>query len=393
MPKRLSSRSGKVRKRKPPPNGMLAFAQTASGMKRLLRSLEAYIPTKVFTSDQKVHGEVLQLNPIQEHAKSAQASISRAKSVCYTRKSRTARRIDFENTVNNHRHTHIILFPGNPGLIEFYRDLMRIIWEQLPEEVCANSTMHGLGLPGHDVRKLNDDRRFGIADHVQYASSYLENVSPPVETSNLVFIGHSYGSYLILRILEANPDLRKRAYFMMLMPAIWYLQKCAGSVLTSMLTGVTRSITTKVAEFVTALLARSPRSLRSTMLGLSGNDSHASDVLQSWIENGRRDLYNNITELLSHEVRDIQSPEDHDFVESLGPRSYLYVVENGDKWCPPEALDAIKAAFGARLTTHIESASTLSHAFVLKDAETELVAEKLSNWITEITEKNVTHEN
>lgn len=368
-----------IRKRHSTRDGLLSFAPALDP--RMLRSLETLLPTvSTYTSPKGVKGEVLSITSVQPRLSKRKrpASHVRTKTIV-----RAGDHIAASSSDYTHKHTHVLLLPGNPGVIDFYRSLMSNIWQRLPEHVVQNMTMTGLGLPGHDFDKLNGVQKYGIADHVQYVIAYLADLQPFIAESNVVLMGHSYGSYLSLRVLKEFPNLSRRAHFVMLMPAIYRLRKCAGSLMTILMTTAARSLTSKAAGLVTALIARSPFQLRSSVLGMSGHDENACQVLHSWIENGRHELYGNITELLRNEVRDIREPGDHQIARSIAPRSYLYCTEN-DRWCPPEALDAIKKAFGENLTIKMEATTNVEHAFVLKMEQTEAVGQVVASWISQM---------
>lgn len=318
-------------------------------------SVTEYPVTEVFMSESGVRGEVLRLGVHPVH-------------------NTTPEKADAPT------HTHVVLLPGNPGLVEYYRPLLRSIFHRLPQDVKDRATVHGLGLPGHDIRELNGTTEYAIQDHVQYCRSYLqsEEVSPPLEKSNIIFIGHSYGSYLGLRIIEEfGKSVTERSSLVMLMPALHQMGECAGAIARFLL-GDRMSTTTWAAWAVTAF---APPVLQDVVVRALGHDTGVADVTRTMLDGRRRGLYLNICSLARDEVKNILEPSMLPLSKIIAGRSLLLYADY-DRWCTPLGRERIVEAFGSELQTEW-AGEGVRHAFVLCKVETEKVVRTVAPWISE----------
>ena len=130
---------------------------------------------------------------------------------------------------------HIILVPGNPGLISYYRSFLSILHSNLNSAgQSRGANVFGCSLAGFEVRdrklsfekkggRRRDDRTFfGVEDQIRFTESvllsYATNLAalaqPPRTASaqasepkpKVILVGHSFGTYIILRILENYHD-------------------------------------------------------------------------------------------------------------------------------------------------------------------------------------------
>jgi pimeloyl-ACP methyl ester carboxylesterase len=326
------------------------------------------LPTHVYTSPSGAKGEVLRYGPRAENRARVLSGATPP-----THSSETARCL----------HTHVFFLPGNPGIIEFYRRWIYELAERLPLDVRESTTIHALGLPGHDVRELNGERVFLIYDHCQYVQSYMQAalVSPPVAESRVIFIGHSYGAHLSLRVLNELPVLASRAGNIMLMPAVWEMGACRTRDIKLLTNETMGNFLIPVATAMTAVI---PNFIRRTVVSWLGLE-HGSEVVISRMMDGRRaNLYNNILSLARCEVREIHDPSDEPACALLGPdRSYLYWTDD-DIWCDHAGVKAIRNAFGQLTVQHAGKAPLVKHAFAQDMAQLESVARTVACWITEL---------
>lgn len=277
----------------------------------------------------------------------------------------------------HHQHTHIIVLPGNPGVVEYYRGYCNELRRRLPHHISENVSIHGLGYPGHDVRRLNGDTMYEIEDHVRYIREYLGTILPKFERSKLVFVGHSYGSYAALRVIK---HLRKKEniWLVMLMPAIWHMGHCAGMLARTLLKDKWGT-TTWTAWATTAL---TPQFFKELYLRIQRHDKDAADISRVVVDGRQRGLYENICSLARDEVKNILDPgaEFAKLLQNISKKSVLCWVKD-DRWCPSQGKERIEEAFGNSLMT--EELQGASHGFVLSDAETREVAKATVGWLCE----------
>lgn len=281
------------------------------------------------------------------------------------------------------RHTHVVFLPGNPGLIEYYRPLLRRLYQQLPHGARQTVTVHGLGLPGHDLRELNGVREFVIQDHLEYCLQYLKSelVVPRVEESDVVIMGHSYGCFLGLKVIRSL-ELEERAGCVMLMPALYRMAECAGIVMRFMIRDIWR-VTTWGAWALTAL---TPPLIRNTVIRSMEHESEVEAVSMRLVDGQRRGLYLNICSLARDEMMQILDPMSEE-VKGLG-RNSLLVYADGDRWCPPEGMKRIREAFGDELQVEF-AGEGVEHAFVLNVEATEKLVRIVVPWVSEVVRKRV----
>lgn len=220
-------------------------------------------------------------------------------------------------------HTHVLLLAGNPGVVE-YRPQQRVLFSRLLQDVKARATVHTLGLPSHDLRQLNAGK-LAIADHVAFARAYLEAdaVFPPFSRSRLVVVGHSYGRYLGMRLIEdMGPDVVRRS-------------GTSGGPRRRLRGACTRCC---------------PRSCGMLWYGCRWHCAGLADVSKAVIDGRRRGLYLNVCSLARDEVRSILEPSDLRAAKTVEERTLLVQVD-GYRWCPPAAQEKIREAFGTGLQT------------------------------------------
>ncbi|CAN7999057.1 unnamed protein product [Ixodes hexagonus] len=110
-----------------------------------------------------------------------------------------------------------IFFPGNPGIIEYYEEFLREVYDNFGGKlhVC------GLSHAGHDVLPKNlrgpspngNWHLYGLQGQVEHK---LDFVKTHVSKDRPVFLaGHSVGAYMVLRILEQRKDLNVRRSFLL----------------------------------------------------------------------------------------------------------------------------------------------------------------------------------
>lgn len=310
---------------------------------------ETYPPTEVFISDSGVQSQVT--------------------------------RYPLRLSQNDTTPTHVILVPGNPGVVTYYQPFMHSLWQRLSQRDTSNFHLHAVGIPGHDFKSLNAHKRFGISDHVDFYVSYVKHIVWAGEQQqtkpNIILLGHSYGSYLALKIIENLPsNLYKHVTPVMLMPCMWEMGNCAGAVLRTFLQDWFRI----VIWFLALIISLIPPLVRDFSIRLCGHRPEVVAVTQE-LTGGltRMDMYSNMAYLARQEMREIRSPVQLKGIAKVTLALAVYV--DHDKWCPPEAEAAIEQAFGRAKLDVKKLGGSVDHAFVLKTAETDKVVEAVADWV------------
>jgi pimeloyl-ACP methyl ester carboxylesterase len=372
----LAARMGRVKAGQPRRDGISKQPRTpratltSGSANGTTPRVAAALPTHIFTSPSGAKGEVLRYGQrVEEHS----------------RVQNGGRPPPWQGRGLEHaQHTHVFFLPGNPGIIEFYRRWVHELGQRLPLDVRESATVHALGLPGHDVRELNGERVFLISDHCDYVESYMQSahISPPIAESRVIFIGHSYGSYLSLRILNRQQSLASRAGFIMLMPAVWEMGACRTreiELLTSNET--TGNVLISMANAFAVVL---PASVRQAFVSRWGLEAGSETIISRMMDGRRANLYNNILSLARCEVREIHDPRSEPASLLLGPsRSYLYWTDD-DIWCDKACVEAIRRAFGNLTVQHAGKNPPVKHAFSIEVVQLEAVARTVASWITDL---------
>ena len=278
---------------------------------------------------------------------------------------------------SNHKHTHLIVLPGNPGLIEYYRPLCNHIRSRLPSNVTDNVSIHALGYPGHDLRQLNSHANFHIQHHVQYVCEYLHTLLPSYKTSNIVFVAHSYGSFLALSVISHLKN-SSNISLVMLMPCIWQMAYCAGPLFRFFI----RDFFTSSTLILTATTLILPNFLKELYINLSAQDRPTAQLSRVVLNGQHRSLFENMFFLARDEMKAILDPhrQFNKVIADIAERS-LFIFAANDKWCPLEAKGRIEEVFGPPLTTHF--LPDVIHGFVMHDHQTRNVAKSLVEWLHE----------
>jgi pimeloyl-ACP methyl ester carboxylesterase len=350
--------------------GTASMAARSRSAAAAARRIASAVPTHVYTSSTGVRAEVLRLAP--PHA----VGVSAVDSV----------------------HTHVVMLPGNPGLIEFYRRYMHEIVQRLPLDVRKATTVHGLGLPGHDVRELNGRNKYLIEDHVAYIRDYLASaqVSPPIvglpeskETTRIIFMGHSYGSYLAMRVLAEESQVASHAHLVMLMPAVVELASCM-PVTVRMFTNAT--VERMMVPFVSGVSRVLPSAALQRLTAAARFEAGAEAVLARMMDGRRAELYRNCLGLARDEADNIRAPKPG-VLMGEGDRAFLYWTDN-DAWCTECSVSVIREAFGEGLTVQKAGEAEklkVDHAFCTNSAQTDAVAAAVVGWIIGICRRQGTN--
>lgn len=343
-----------------------------------VRELENAIPVQVFASDRRVRGEVLRLSTTLPKTEVV-PHVETTSDVVENGYTSSVTQVATPNT------THFVLLPGNPGVVEYYRQFLSLMQARLPQDVRDNVEIHALGLPGHDFRQLNGDTTYGIKEHTEYVLSYLTsgNIRPSLTESSLVLVGHSYGAFLSLQVLDMlTPDVVSRTSLVFAAPCVWNMEQCAGPV-SSFLLRNPFQLTTSSAWLITKLL---PKQLRDGLVRLQQYAPLAESATMRFVDHRRWALYRNVCALAQDEMQTIRALRQYPALSSVAARTFV-ICANEDRWCPPGAVDVMKEAFGPKLTVEYADKSHLkgiTHSFVLHTDQCEKVARVVSGWITEI---------
>ncbi|MED6210040.1 hypothetical protein PIB30_060340 [Stylosanthes scabra] len=96
---------------------------------------------------------------------------------------------------------HVLLVPGNPGVILFYKDFVEFLYEQLE----GTASITAIGHISHTRKNWEHGRLFSLEEQINHKVDFireeLQNVEVPI-----VLVGHSIGSYIAIEIFKRFPE-------------------------------------------------------------------------------------------------------------------------------------------------------------------------------------------
>ncbi|OZC07994.1 hypothetical protein X798_04990 [Onchocerca flexuosa] len=285
----------------------------------------------------------------------------------------------------------ILMVPGNPGNEQFYADFGQIVLTkisrimQVSEEnslFCAVSHLNHVPMPreysGMSIYNCAD--RISLADQIQYKFNFCLQYLP--KTAKLILIGHSIGSYLMLRML---PDLLEHEFNVIrciaLFPTIEHMAESPnGERLLPWLKKFCKW--DGVVKVVFSWLTYLPDSVKEricTFLIRKRNECFSPCILQSVVEIVDINVIRNIIFMAMDELLTVSNLDETLLLYNDRCR-FLYGTV--DQWCPLRYALEMQERLGKNIV--IIDDKKCEHAFVLNHGE--VVAHEVAKWIAECNE-------
>ncbi|KAM9356095.1 lipid droplet-associated hydrolase isoform 2-T2 [Pholidichthys leucotaenia] len=271
----------------------------------------------------------------------------------------------------------LLLIPGNPGVVGFYRTFMQTLHSLLGYRYPVWAVSHA----GHcdppasmdmveDSSSAADKDVFGLNGQIEHKLAFLRE-RVPRETS-LVLVGHSIGCYIILEMMKRDPEL-KVLKAVMLFPTIERMAQTAqGKVMTPVLCHMRY-----VAYLPLFLLSLLPDAFKAGLVRLVLGRIRSLDhsVVQPAVGLLSGDCAANAMYMGGQEMRKVLERDNKTIKEHLNKLIFYYGAT--DHWCPVEYYHDMKRDFPHGDFRLCENG--FRHAFVL-DAGWE-VAQMVFEWI------------
>lgn len=264
-------------------------------------------------------------------------------------------------------HTIFVFVPGNPGLVDFYRDL----FVQLIDRLGPGYEARGASYVGHSIEQpvaVHDETLAWTIDGQSW-QQYCFVQTLPTEPK-LIFIAHSIGCHLTQRILVWKPELLERTtQIMFLMPFIRLGTEESIQSVKRAVAGRPR-LSHFVAKTALQLLSAVPYSVLDRMLTYSmpaGRDVTIRLLQQPAFAA-------NFLGLGLEEIRDVPLAWDLPGLRILTrgcPLSMLYAGK--DHWAPESHL----ADLPPGLRVSVECDRSLQHDFVIQPTQ----VDKIVDWV------------
>ena len=316
------------------------------------------------------------------------------------------------SAVGQCKRLHIFFVAGNPGPLHFYVTFLQKIFAGLVSgDFCSSYdtiSCHGVGHANHHVEGSpssssrshpSDDAEkynleFQICHKLVFISSVLDesrhNEGNCYSKADVMMIGHSIGSYIVLDMLERCEQLRLRTRFInLLMPFIFwskipFMHRAKLSSYVALHPMSQHLITSLVSTF----LKVGPTKRKRLIAMFSGEEGHQLDTIADGLVNKR--ILNNFLSMGLDEIRDVKSNECRmlSMLQSLdednmnGKKDIFILYTDHDEWAP-EA-DAVMLRTKLKNCTTIVIEPGLTHGFCMTDIRNDRTCTILVNHLNRI---------
>ncbi|TKA57669.1 hypothetical protein B0A53_00818 [Rhodotorula sp. CCFEE 5036] len=286
----------------------------------------------------------------------------------------------------------ILMAPGNPGLVSYYRDFLPSIRDALPADLKGQTVIHAIGHLGHTPNATSAERRGfkpnaqptledQVADKVAYLDELAETYRFGEEGApKLILLGHSIGAWIGLQMLKERPALVSAVHA--LFPTISHMAQTPNG---RSLSPLFSSWSLRPVFYSTSFLSYLPTGLTSRLVSLltgqSGSGAKITTELVSSPETVIAALVMARQELAKVTALDV------DLLDQYGDRLWIYWTEkDGDGWVTEEAIQEIEACLEkkwgeAGRKRRARCQEGMPHAFVLDEGHTTSLARKCADWI------------
>ncbi|XP_064480282.1 lipid droplet-associated hydrolase-like isoform X2 [Ornithodoros turicata] len=255
----------------------------------------------------------------------------------------------------------LILIPGNPGIIDYYEEFLKEIYQAFGGAVHVCGISHA----GHNELPCTlsfpdfsaNPELYGLDGQIQHKLSFLDENIPV--TRPILLAGHSIGAYMILQIMEKRPQMRIVHSFL-LFPVFERLSKTPNA---QSLFG--RPTLLKVGLWMAAhLLMVIPALLKALFVKYYFCDlpnKHRTCAEQATLVFLAPAVFNLVFFMAFQEIDQVQE-RNNEAIRTYLPRLTFY-YGSSDMWCPKQFYVDMKEAFPSadlHMCTH-----NLKHAFVL----------------------------
>ncbi|XP_072546569.1 lipid droplet-associated hydrolase [Salminus brasiliensis] len=107
----------------------------------------------------------------------------------------------------------ILVIPGNPGVVGFYKTFMWTLYQAFNQRYPVWSVSHAGHCVPPDTMDMVEDASlaetedvFGLNGQIKHKLAFLSEHVP--RDMHLVLVGHSIGCYIILEIMKRDPELK-----------------------------------------------------------------------------------------------------------------------------------------------------------------------------------------
>ncbi|KAM2104687.1 hypothetical protein ACFX1R_015261 [Malus domestica] len=245
---------------------------------------------------------------------------------------------------------HVLVIPGNPGIVSFYKDFVESLYELLGGAASVTAVGH----ISHTKKNWEHGRLFSLQEQIDHKMDFIKQELQNNEVP-ILLVGHSIGSYISLEMFKRSPEKS-------------FIRKLAASRIISV-----------VLSLIVALLGLFPiRLLRLIVTTFLGKLWSATAVEATCSHLVKYHTMRNVLFMAMTEFRKLSETPDWAFMrEKQHKMAFLFGVD--DHWGPLQMFEEIsKQVPDAVLSIEREGHT---HAFCCTEAGSMWVAEHVAGLI------------
>ncbi|KAK2655639.1 hypothetical protein Ddye_008691 [Dipteronia dyeriana] len=264
----------------------------------------------------------------------------------------------------------ILLIPGNPGVITFYKDFV----ESLYEFLGGNVSITAIGHVSHTQKNWERGRLFSLQEQIDHKMDFIRQELPNNEVP-VILVAHSIGSYISIEMLRRSSE--KVIYCIGLYPFLALnLQSVKQSIIGKI---AASSIISATLSHIVASLGFLPRSaLRFAVSKSLGNSWSAAAVEAACTHLPQYHVMRNILFMAKTEFGKLSEKPDWAYMRGNQDK-IAFLFGTDDHWGPLQMFEEIsKRAPDIGLSIEREGHT---HAFSCTQAGSLWVADYVANLI------------
>ncbi|CAN6719587.1 unnamed protein product [Malus baccata var. baccata] len=265
---------------------------------------------------------------------------------------------------------HVLVIPGNPGIVLFYKDFVESLYELLGGAASVTAVGH----ISHTKKNWEHGRLFSLQEQIDHKMDFIKQELQNNEVP-ILLVGHSIGSYISLEMFKRSPE--KVTFCVGLYP---FLALNRQSIQQSFIRKLAASrIISVVLSLIVALLGLFPiRLLRLIVTTFLGKLWSATAVEATCSHLVKYHTMRNVLFMAMTEFRKLSETPDWAFMrEKQHKMAFLFGVD--DHWGPLQMFEEIsKQVPDAVLSIEREGHT---HAFCCTEAGSMWVAEHVAGLI------------
>ncbi|XP_020573349.1 lipid droplet-associated hydrolase [Phalaenopsis equestris] len=264
---------------------------------------------------------------------------------------------------------NVLVIPGNPGVVSFYKDFVEALYEQLGG--CASIT--AIGHVSQSRQDMAYGRLFSFQEQINHKVGFikeLQNKHLPI-----ILVGHSIGSYICIEILKRFPE--QEIFSILLYP---FLTLNTSSLRQRMIGMLSRSsLLSATISHIVALLGSFPtRISRAIVIKLFGPSWSTTAVDAACNCLMKYHTMRNALFMAKFEFEKLSEEPDWRFLKENNEQ-IAFLFGNDDHWGPLSLFEEISRQVPDALLSIEREGHT--HSFSCSEAGSVWVARHVANFI------------